>query len=295
MSEEMKTVGELLRGQIEGIPDAPFSEFGYAPHIPAAAGDYIGADGFLTCGKCHTRKECVFRLSGKMVPCLCDCQKQAMAREEEARAREAERDRIRELMSMSLIDEHFYRCTFDRFQARSEKEKVYLKRLRNYADRFDVMYRMNKGLLLYGPPGTGKTFGAYCIANQLMAQGVPVMVSSIVKLATGFGDELHRTLGIMRNARLLILDDLGAERNTETKAEQVFDIIDTRINSGRPMIITSNIMEFKDGDSRRQRVYDRIAQACIPLLVDGESRRREAAKAEHRKLMAILDGEEVKK
>lgn len=291
MSDDVKTVGELLQNQFEkaGVPAAPFSEFGFEPHIPAETGDYIGDDGFLMCGKCHTRKECVFKLSGRMVPCMCECRKREWAEKEEAKKREQERDRIRELLSMSLIDEVFYRSTFDNFTVRNEKDALYMKRLRNYADKFDTMLQMNKGLLLYGPPGTGKTFGAYCIANQLIAQGVPVFVSSIVKLATGFGDELQRTLAIMRNARLLILDDLGAERNTETKAEQVFDIIDSRINSGKPMIITSNITKFKDEDIRRQRVYDRLSDACIPLYVDGESRRREAAKKNHSALMSMLD------
>ena len=110
-----------------------------------------------------------------------------------------------------------------------------------------------------------------------------------MKLATGFGDELQRTLGIMRNARLLILDDLGAERNTEARAEQVFDVIDSRINSCKPMIITSNITKFKDEDIRRQRVYDRLSKVCIPMFVDGESRRLEDAKANHDRLMAMLD------
>ena len=291
MSDDVKTVDELLQNQFEnaGVPAAPFSEFGFMPHIPADEGDYVGDDGFLMCGKCHTRKECVFKLSGRMVPCTCECQKKAWAAKEEAKKREEERDRIRELLSMSLVDKLFYRSTFDNFTVRNEKDAKYKKRLRNYADRFEEMYGMNKGLLLYGPPGTGKTFGAYCIANQLIAQGVPVFVSSIVKLATGFGDELQRTLSIMRSARLLILDDLGAERNTETKAEQVFDVIDSRINSCKPMIITSNITKFKDDDIRRQRVYDRLSEVCIPLFVDGESRRLEDAKANHDKLMAMLD------
>lgn len=289
---EMKTIGEMLQGSFTkaGVPAAPFSEFGFLPHIEAEEGDYVGEDGFLMCGKCHTKKECRFKLSGRMVPCTCDCQRAAYAAEEEERKKQKERDRIRELLSMSLIDDLFYKCTFDQFHVRNEKDEQFLKRLKNYAENFDLMYERNKGLLLYGLPGTGKTFGAYCIANRLIDQGVPVMVTSIVKLATGFGDELQHTLNVMRNARLLILDDLGAERNTETKAEQVFDVIDSRINSNRPMIITTNITDFKsETDIRRKRVYDRISKACIPLRVVGESRRREAAAADHEELMSILD------
>ena len=278
---EMRSVGEILSDSFLG--------FGFEPHIPGEPGDYI-EDGFLMCGKCHTRKECVFKLSGKMVPCMCECQKVARALEDEARKRQQEEARIRQLLGMSLIDELFYQCTFDRYFVRNENDALLLKRLKNYVEHFDEMFERNKGILLYGPPGTGKTFGANCIANALINRGVPVMVTSIVKLTCGFGDELQHTLSVMRNARLLVLDDLGAERNTEFKAEQIFDIIDSRISSNRPMIITSNITDFKtEKDIRRRRVYDRITKACIPLYVDGESRRREAAKAEHKDIMAILD------
>ena len=281
---EMKTVGELLK-------DA-FKDKGFWPHIPEEPGDYVAEDGFLHCGKCRTRKECTFPLSGRMVPCMCDCRKAEVAAEEERKLRQQQRDRVRELFNYSLIDELFYECTFENYTVRDEQDAILLKRLRNYAENFDVMYQRNKGLLLYGPPGTGKTFGANCIANYLMEQGIPVMVTSIVKLTTGrvFEDDLRHTLNIMKNARLLILDDLGAERNTETKSEQIFDIIDTRISSNKPMIITSNITDFKsETDIRRRRVYDRITKACIPLRVDGESRRRQAAMAEHKDLMSILD------
>lgn len=281
---EMRTVGEILTPMFEA--------FGFWPHVPENPGDYVGEDGFLHCGKCRTRRECVFKLSGKMVPCTCDCQKAAMAAEEEAKRREQERDRVKELLSFSLIDDLFYQCTFENYVVRDEQDAKLLRRLRNYADNFDLMFQKNKGLLLYGPPGTGKTFGAACIANDLISEGIPVMVTSIVKLTSGsiFDDDLRHTLNIMRNARLLILDDLGAERDTSFKSEQLFDIIDSRINSNKPMIITSNITDFKtETDIRRRRVYDRITKACIPIKVDGDSRRRQAAAAEFRDLMSILD------
>ena len=40
---------------------------------------------------------------------------------------------------------------------------------------------------------------------------------------------------------LLILDDLGAERNTSYGKERVFDVVNQRRLSGKPMIITTNI------------------------------------------------------
>ena len=40
---------------------------------------------------------------------------------------------------------------------------------------------------------------------------------------------------------LLILDDFGMERGTEYGLEQVYNVIDSRYRSGRPLIVTTNL------------------------------------------------------
>ena len=64
---------------------------------------------------------------------------------------------------------------------------------------------------------------------------------------------------------LLIIDDLGVERNSEFAREQVFHIIDSRYRSQLPMIVTTNLTlkELKDpGDLARARIYDRVLERC---------------------------------
>ena len=39
----------------------------------------------------------------------------------------------------------------------------------------------------------------------------------------------------------LILDDFGMERGTEYGLEQVFNVIDSRYRSGKPLIVTTNL------------------------------------------------------
>ena len=76
---------------------------------------------------------------------------------------------------------------------------------------------------------------------------------------------------------LLILDDLGAERNTSYGKECVFDVVNRRLLSGKPMIITTNItlsamQKATDLDDRR--IYDRILEVCVPILFNGENFRK---------------------
>ena len=95
----------------------------------------------------------------------------------------------------------------------------------------------------------------------------------------------------MNTTRLLVLDDFGAERNTDFKAEQIFTVIDSRYSAKKPMIITTNLTDFKtETDIRRKRVYDRIFEVCTPIKIDGESKRRAEGQRRRESIRAILEG-----
>ena len=79
---------------------------------------------------------------------------------------------------------------------------------------------------------------------------------------------------------LLIIDDLGAERNTEYALEQMFSIIDSRYRCNKPLIVTTNLKlnELKHPpDLARARIYDRILERCAPILFAGKNFREDNA------------------
>ena len=89
---------------------------------------------------------------------------------------------------------------------------------------------------------------------------------------------------------LLILDDFGMERQTEYALEQVFNVVDARYRSGKPLIITTNlsVAELKNPKSRdHARIYDRILEMCQPVNF-GNNGRRAAIANEKMKLAAQL-------
>ena len=243
--------------------------------------DYIASDGLLYCGKCKTPKQAQVR--GKTVPVLCKCRKEEL---EADRKHDSEIARLRKLARMRqdcFPASELARCTFDADDRRLPKISDALQR---YADKWDEMCERKIGLLLYGGVGTGKTFYAACIANRLIERGVAAKMTSFARITNDMQEipgERREYLTELVRYPLLILDDLGAERASEYMLEQVYTVVNARYETGKPMIITTNlpIEEIKEpNDLRRRRVYDRVLERCQPIKVSGDSRRRNALKSQ---------------
>ncbi len=76
---------------------------------------------------------------------------------------------------------------------------------------------------------------------------------------------------------MLILDDLGAERGTSFGKECVFDVVNRRILSEKPMIVTTNLplSIMKNASSIEDaRIYDRVISVCAPICFPGANFRK---------------------
>ena len=157
-----------------------------------------------------------------------------------------------------------------------------VKAARLYADNFQHHLRDGMGLLYYGPVGTGKTFLAACIANDVLAQGYRVRLTNFSTLADEIWAVADKAAYIADLCRydLVILDDLGVERKSEYMQEMVYKIVNARYVAGAPVIVTTNLTPdelTKTADIGYARTYDRLLEKCLPIKVDGRSRRRAAA------------------
>lgn len=252
--------------------------------MPQVPGDYIGPDGLLHCRVCGHRKRRPITLDfgagpeEHIVPVICKCIQDANERAAKAKAARDAQERIDRLKRISLMDETSAGHTFDAFRPQDSK---ILRLARNYVNRFSEMYAKNQGLIFYGPPGTGKTFTAACIANALLKDGVPTAMTSFVRLLSLFSgrDDEDEATQIMRlnSARLLVIDDLGAERDTSYAAEKVYNILDSRYRAHKPMILTTNLTleEMKTEKAiAKQRLYDRVFETCYPVSFAQEAKHR---------------------
>ncbi len=244
--------------------------------IKTEEGDYV-KDGLLHCGKCRTPKQCRVELMGKLImpKCLCKCEVERREREEEAERKKAFAERIKKYRAMGFPQSQMQYWTFDNDDLGNEKLSNMAKR---YVNHFDAMHKEGRGLLLYGGVGTGKTYIACMIANALIDKGYPVLVTNFARILSTLQGTFDKQeyLDSLNQFKLLVIDDLGIERDTGYAKEQVFNIIDSRYRAGLPMIITTNLTMQKlatESELADKRVYDRILERCYPVEVAGDSRR----------------------
>lgn len=180
----------------------------------------------------------------------------------------------------------------------SDNDKGYnpeMQKAHDYVVHWSEMKAKSIGLLLWGDVGTGKSFFAGCIANALLEQGVPVLMTNFSRILNAlsglYSEEKNQYIDSLNQYSLLIIDDLGIERSTEFALEQVFNVIDSRYRSKLPLIVTTNMTleELKNPqDLTRSRIYDRVLERCVPLRINNQNiRQRNAAESmkEARKIL----------
>lgn len=241
-------------------------------------GDYTGEDGLLYCGKCHTQKQVRQKFLGEMkvLHCACKCSVERNKREAEEKRK---RDRMQYLDGMrrtGFPDAEMRKWTFSHDDGGNSK---IIEIARKYVDNFNVMRSQGTGLLLYGNVGCGKSFAAACIANALIDRGTPCMMTNFSRIINQLQESFdgrQKYIDNLSRFDLLVIDDMAVERNSEYVWENIMNIVDSRYRSGLPLIVTTNLTigELADpSDIRRQRVYSRLKEMCVPIEVTGADRR----------------------
>ena len=264
----------------------------------------IGSDGLLYCTVCgeRTEREINFPLldgSGgvvkKKVSCVCKCGREKKESIEKRMQFEEDKRKIGDLRRLSLIDSRSRGVCFRTYKV-SDQNKRAFGIAKRYVERFDEMYEKNQGMLFWGDVGTGKSYTAAAIANELIDRMNPVIMTSFVKLLQdmrGFDSDDGSYIDRLNQAKLLIIDDLGAERGTDYALEKVYDIIDSRYRSGKPAIFTTNLtmMQMQScTDIRYNRIYDRIFEMCYPVEFVGKSWRKREAAERSAQMRDLLEG-----
>lgn len=255
-----------------------------AGNTPLAEGDFI-KDGLVHCGKCGTPKEALVELFPSTppvkVPVVCSCEQTRLDKEE---AEDRKRQFAYSLVQMrEKFGVQMRNGIVQRFEMDDTPDSPIAKTCRKYVANWDEMRKNNIGILFYGAKGAGKSFYAECIANALAEKNIPTAITTTAHLMSVLQGE-WRKADVIENLNafsLLVLDDIGTERDTSYGAELMYSVIDARYRVRLPLIVTTNfdIEDLKnEKDLWRSRIYDRIIEMCpIAIQMGGNSRRIEIA------------------
>ena len=239
--------------------------------------EYRNEDGLICCSNCHTPRQKRIEVAGKkMEPrCMCTCQTAEHEQREQKRKHLEFLDMVERNRSIGLPDPGLRKHTFENDLGYNPKQIEMAKR---YVQHWAEFRNNSTGLLLWGDVGTGKSFIAGCIANALLDMGVPVLMTNFARLLNKLTDmysgDRNAYIDSFKQYPLLIIDDLGIERNSEFAREQVFSVIDSRYRSQLPMIVTTNLSvdEMMDpADLSRSRIYGRVLERCLPIRVSDQN------------------------
>lgn len=253
--------------------------------------DFI-QDGLIHCGVCGGKKQ--IRIFGSViVRCNCACEEAEYKKTRDMQREREESDRKQRIRSVCIQSQEYSGATFDSDDHANPATEYLLQ----YAKNFTEMAADNKGLLLYGGVGSGKSFGAAFIANYLIDRGIAAMMTnfSAVLNALYAADDKNALIDDLVSYPLLILDDFGIERQTQYVLEQVFNVIDARKRTGKPLIVTTNLSLGEidsPTDTAHKRIYSRIRETCCVAIDFGNvDRRKEIANRKFSEAVQILKGE----
>lgn len=257
-------------------------------------------DGILHCGQCgEPRQAWVDWIPDKdgnvekrlvYVQCQCDALREA---EEKERRKQENFDASMRIMGEVLQTERGS-VQWD-FSHDDSPTSPASRTCRRYIEDWEDMKRQNLGILIYGSKGNGKSFYASCVYNELVKKRVLCGFTSTANLMNILSKwDKTEIIEAIKRAQLLVLDDLGAERETSYSAELMYYVIDERYKTGLPTIVTTNYalsnMEQEE-DLTRARIYDRIIEMCpITLKMEGPSRRSGIADERKRLAREIMFG-----
>lgn len=205
--------------------------------------------------------------------------------------------RRRQRVAASSIPRRYYpHCTLETFY---DKNSAVLKSARNRVREFVDAWPMTnegRGLLLMGGCGAGKTHLAVAVLVEIIHSGKPgrvlfcnfqdliqdIQASFDADAAVGKSEILRPLL----EADLLVLDELGSVKPTQFVQDLLYYVINSRYNTVRPTIFTTNAFDEagpdgqrlvdKIGDRLRSRLYEMTEQISMKGVPDHRSANKQS-------------------
>lgn len=180
------------------------------------------------------------------------------------------------LISFDTFDMKYYSDT-PRTELKGKSAKFIMQQnfdyCRNYAEDFHLPC---DGIFMIGGTGLGKTHLSLSIAKVVSEKGFSVVYGSVPDLirkikdeSFGQSDEEGEVLETLKECDLLVLDDLGAEHDSKYNTSNLYEIINSRINNKKPIIVSTNFSTSEIRDRYNDRIASRLlSMKCLVFSGD---------------------------
>ncbi len=215
-----------------------------------------------TCPKCrgagYLRIDVPFGHPNFGKPVACECK--------EAERREKRRQELLDLSDLSAFQHKIFKNFNTRFSG------VHPAIQEAYQEAYRFAHDLDGWLVLVGPNGCGKTHLAAAIANYNLSRGSVVLFTVVpdllAHLRSTFGpnstEAYDQRFAKMREAELLVLDDLGAHQSSSWASEKLFQLLNYRYNVGFPTVVTANKQGLSSMD---ERIMSRMSDTGLVTAV----------------------------
>lgn len=216
----------------------------------------------------------------------CRADRDAQAQAEVAAARQAAmRASLEASLAQTAIPARFVGRTLDNYRAETDGQRKALEICRAYVDNFDRHLKIGTSLVMSGLPGTGKSHLAGAILQAILPRhvGIYVTLMDLIRMVRETWRRDSETseselLARLQNVPLLVIDEIGMQYGTDGERAIVFDVLDRRYRSMKPVVLMTNLGKDDFRAAVGERVFDRLTEVAKWMPFDWPSFRAVARK-----------------
>ncbi|MCD1147728.1 ATP-binding protein [Peptoniphilus sp. KCTC 25270] len=226
----------------------------------------------------------------------CDLCKDTGTLEDGGRCQCYKKELTHHLYKMSNVERMIERQNFSTFQMDvfskipfEDYEKTPWENMNDILEVVDAFLETfpepnDMNLLFYGSTGQGKTFLSNAIAGELLERNYIVVYQTAFSLVdileqrkfrNDGSEELKLKYELLLEADLLVIDDLGTEMANNFTNSQIFNIVNSRLISGKKTLISTNLSPSDISKTYTDRIFSRIFDKFVPVHFYGPDLRWE--------------------